>query len=85
MVRAGITFVAIVMNQDQLAGRLTQLRGAVRVRWGWITKDSLAIAAGTRDQLAGREQEQRGNLTATADRQLAEFRSRNRNWLDLSK
>jgi uncharacterized protein YjbJ (UPF0337 family) len=73
------------MNQDQLEGLLKQLSGGARVRWGTMTKDPFAIAAGTRDKLAGRVQEQRGNSKAVADRQLAEFRSRNRKWLDLSK
>jgi uncharacterized protein YjbJ (UPF0337 family) len=76
---------SINMNQDQLEGLLKQLCGSVRARWGAANKDPLAIAAGARDKLAGRLQQQRGNSKATADRQLAEFRNRNRNWLDLSK
>jgi uncharacterized protein YjbJ (UPF0337 family) len=73
------------MNQDQLEGLLKQLIGGARARWGVMIKDPLAIAAGKRDKLAGRVQEQRGNSKAAADRQLTEFLSRNRNWLDLSK
>jgi hypothetical protein len=54
----------------QLAGRLTELRGVV-------TGDAEAVAA-------GKMLVQRGLAERLADRQLADFYRRNRNWFDLS-
>lgn len=73
------------MNRDRLRGVCRQFGGKVKERWGTLTGDSLAAAAGTRDQLAGRIQEQRGIAKQEADRQLEDFMNRNRNWWDLSK
>jgi len=46
--------------------------------------DPLAVAAGTRDRLAGRIQEQSGIAKQEAHRQLEDFMNRNRNGWDLS-
>jgi uncharacterized protein YjbJ (UPF0337 family) len=73
------------MNQDLLQGISKQLSGTLKVCWGRLNGDSLVVAAGRRDRLAGRIQEQRGISKQAADRQIEEFRSRNRNWLDISK
>jgi uncharacterized protein YjbJ (UPF0337 family) len=52
--------------------------GKVKEQWGTLTEYPLAVAAGTRDRLAGRIREQRGISKQEADRQLEEFVSRNR-------
>lgn len=71
------------MNQDRFAGIWKQLRGKVKEHWGKLTNDPLGVAAGTRDQLAGRIQERYGVSKEKAARQLKDFLERNRNW-DLS-
>lgn len=72
------------MNRDRSYGIWKQLCGRLRQQWGKLAGDSLAIAAGSRELLAGKHQEQRGNSKQEADRQLEDFMSRNRNWWDLS-
>lgn len=74
----------IDMNRDQFYGTWKQFSGKVKEQWGALADDPHAIAAGTREQLAGRVQEQRGISKREADRQLEEFMNRNRDWWDLS-
>ena len=75
----------IDMNQDRFHGIGKQFSGKVKEQWGTLTADPLAVAAGARDRLVGRIQEQRGISKEKADRQLEDFMSRNRNWWDLSR
>jgi len=72
------------MNRDRRDGIWKQVRGKLRQQWGRLAGDSSAAAAGARDLLAGKHQEQRGVSKQKADRQLQDFMSRNRNWGDLS-
>ena len=73
------------MNRDRLIGTWKQFRGKAKERWGTLTGDPVAAAAGARDRLLGEIQEQRGASKEEADRQLDEFLRRNRNWSDLSR
>ena len=73
------------MNRDQVYGACMQLRGRLRQGWGEITGDPREVAAGTRDQLWGRIRQRRGISKQTADLQLEDFMSRNRNWWNLSR
>ena len=73
------------MNRDRLLGTWWLLRGTVREQWGTLTGDPYAIDAGARDRLLGDIQQRRGALKEEADRQLADFLRRNRNWSDLSR
>lgn len=73
------------MNHDRFEGICRQLGGALREQWGTLAGDPLAVTAGRRMRRAGRIQEQRGLARRDADRQLAEFLSRHRNWRDLSE
>ena len=68
------------MNRDRLKGKWKQFSGNVRERWGRLTDDRLSMVAGKHDQLAGRYQEQYGINAEESERQLREFRRRNRNW-----
>ena len=68
------------MNQERCTGIWKQLKGKAKVRWGRLTHDPLLVAAGTRDQLAGRKQEHYGAARERAAQQLQEFLARNRNW-----
>jgi uncharacterized protein YjbJ (UPF0337 family) len=74
----------VEVNQDQVQGLIKQLSGSAKACWGVLTGDPVAIATGTRDRLAGRIQEQRGDSKRAADQQLAEFMHRNRKWSDPS-
>ncbi|MGA8004639.1 MAG: hypothetical protein WCA17_00925 [Burkholderiales bacterium] len=73
------------MNRVRFYGICRQLSGTVTERWGMLTGNPLAVAAGRRDRLTGRIEAQRGALKQQADRQLADFISRNRGWKTLSR
>lgn len=73
------------MNRDRLFGAWQQFRGTVKAQWGTLTGDPYAIDAGARDRLLGEIQQQRGASKEEADRQLADFLKRNRNWWNLSR
>ncbi|HLX80638.1 MAG TPA: CsbD family protein [Burkholderiales bacterium] len=72
------------MNRDRLGGIWKQFSGKAKQHWGALTGDPLAVAAGDRDRIFGRVQEQRGISKQEADRELEDFMSRNRDWWDLS-
>lgn len=72
------------MNRDRWQGIAKQLRGGLVERWGMLVGDPLTAAAGRHARNEGRVQEQWAAAKQAADRQLAEFMHRNRNWLDLS-
>jgi len=44
------------MNQDQIQGKLTQLRGKIKETWGRLSDDDIALADGKRDQFFGKLQ-----------------------------
>lgn len=71
------------MNQDRIQGICRQLIGALKQRWGKLSGDAAALTAGAADRIAGRIREQRGISKELADRQLADFLRRNRNWWNL--
>jgi uncharacterized protein YjbJ (UPF0337 family) len=73
------------MNRVRIYGICRQLSGTVTERWGTLIGDPLVAAAGRRDRLRGRIQAQRGALKQQADRQLADFIGRNRDWKNLSR
>ena len=73
------------MNRDQLHGICKQVGGHLKIGWGKLSNDSMAMAAGRRDRIAGKVQEQRGISRQEADRQLEDFLRRNRNWSSLSR
>jgi uncharacterized protein YjbJ (UPF0337 family) len=73
------------MNRELLYGIWMRLGGSVTERWGALIGDPLVAAAGRRNRLAGRIEQRRGMLKQQADRELAQFVSRNRHWRDLSR
>jgi uncharacterized protein YjbJ (UPF0337 family) len=73
------------VNRDRLLGSWQQFKGTLKKQWGTLISDPHAIAAGARDRLLGEIQAQRGVSKEEADRQLADFQRRNRNWSDLSR
>jgi uncharacterized protein YjbJ (UPF0337 family) len=68
------------MNRDRVEGNLKQFGGKLREQWGRITHDDLGVDAGKRDQLAGSIQARHGISKEEAERQVADFLYRNRDW-----
>ena len=70
------------MNRDYLQGCWWQLRGALLEQWSRFTGDSAAADDAARLRLAGRRLLHRGTSSRAAERQIADFLRRNRNWRD---
>ena len=68
------------MNWDRVQGNWKQFKGKVKEQWGKLTDDQLDVIAGKREQLAGRLQEVYGVSKDEAERQVAAFEERNRDW-----
>jgi uncharacterized protein YjbJ (UPF0337 family) len=64
------------MNEDQLKGEWTQLKGRIRERWGKLTDDDLDVIAGKRDQLVGILQKRYGAVKEDLEKEVKEFNSR---------
>ena len=61
------------MNWDQVEGKWLQFKGQAKEKWGQLTDDDLDVAAGRRDQLAGKIQHRYGVAKEEAERQLDEW------------
>lgn len=61
------------MNWDRIAGNWQQFTGKVKEKWGELTDDDLAVAAGRRDVLAGKIQERYGIAKDVAERELDDW------------
>jgi uncharacterized protein YjbJ (UPF0337 family) len=66
------------MNQDQVAGKWQQVKGKIKQQWGKLTDDDLTMLEGNRDQLIGKVQERYGIAREEAERQVREFKDRNK-------
>ena len=66
------------MNNDRMAGAWHQLKGKVKEQWGKLTDDDLTTLEGNQEQLAGKIQERYGVAKDEAERQVRDFRTRNR-------
>jgi uncharacterized protein YjbJ (UPF0337 family) len=66
------------MNQDEASGKWKQFKGKIKEKWGKLTDDDLKMLEGNRDQLVGRVQERYGIAKEEAERQIRDFRDRNR-------
>jgi uncharacterized protein YjbJ (UPF0337 family) len=73
------------MNRDRIAGNWKQVIGDLKIRWGKLIDDPLAIDAGTCDQHDGRSQERYGISQEKAAHELEDFLERNRNWHSLNQ
>lgn len=65
------------MNEDTIKGNWKQFKGKVKEQWGKLTNDDLDVIAGKRDQLIGKIQERFGIARDEADRQVADWETRN--------
>jgi uncharacterized protein YjbJ (UPF0337 family) len=72
------------MGRDRLVGVCMQYQGQLKEYWGTLRVDPMLAAAGRRDRIAGRIQEQRGIANENTERALKDFLARHRNWQDLS-
>jgi uncharacterized protein YjbJ (UPF0337 family) len=61
------------MDWNRVEGNWKQLKGKAKQQWGKLTDDDLAMAAGRREQLAGRVQERYGLAKDAAQRQVDEW------------
>lgn len=64
------------MNEDIIKGKWTQLKGAIRSKWGKLSDSDYEQIAGSRDKLVGRLQELYGYQRDQAEREVQEFESR---------
>jgi uncharacterized protein YjbJ (UPF0337 family) len=61
------------MNWDQVAGNWNQFKGQIKVKWGKLTDDDLAMIDGKRDQFIGRVQERYGIAKEEAEKQIKDW------------
>jgi uncharacterized protein YjbJ (UPF0337 family) len=66
----------ITMNWDQIEGNWKQVVGKAKEQWGNLTDDDLNVAAGRRDQLAGKIQERYGITKEETEKQLAAWENK---------
>jgi uncharacterized protein YjbJ (UPF0337 family) len=61
------------MNEDILKGKLKQLTGRLKAKWGELTDDDLKLLEGKRDVLVGKLQEKYGLTKDIAEQQIKEL------------
>lgn len=61
------------MNWDRIEGNWKQAKGNIQEQWGKLTDDDLDVAAGKREQLAGKIQNRYGIAKDEAERQVDEW------------
>jgi len=66
------------MNEDRMEGKLKQMKGALKSRWGKLTDDDLDVIEGQKDQLVGKVQERYGIAKDEAQKQVDEWNRINR-------
>jgi uncharacterized protein YjbJ (UPF0337 family) len=68
------------MNWIFIEGNWKQFKGNIKKQWGKFTDDQLDVIAGKRDHLAGKIQESYGVSKDEAEKQLAAWRERQKEW-----
>ncbi|HEY0901999.1 MAG TPA: CsbD family protein [Micavibrio sp.] len=58
------------MNTDIIEGKWTEIKGAVKQKWGKLTDDDLAEINGSREMLAGKIQKNYGLARDEVEKQL---------------
>lgn len=61
------------MNEDIIKGKLKQLTGRLKAKWGELTDDDLKLIEGKRDVLVGKLQEKYGLTKEKAEQQIKEL------------
>jgi uncharacterized protein YjbJ (UPF0337 family) len=62
----------VVMNTDQAKGKLKQLTGEIKRKWGQLTDDDLRQAQGSMEKLVGKIQERSGDQREEIERWFKE-------------
>ena len=68
------------MNWICIEGNWKQFKGNVKQQWGQFTDHQIDMIAGKRDQLAGKIQESYGISKDEAEKQLAAWQERQKEW-----
>ncbi|MCX7061852.1 MAG: CsbD family protein [Gammaproteobacteria bacterium] len=61
------------MNEDIIKGKLKQLTGRIKAKWGELTDDDLKLLDGKREVLVGKVQEKYGLSKEKAEQQIKEL------------
>ena len=61
------------MNKDIIEGKLEQLKGKAKEKWGELTNDDWDVVEGKRDQLVGRIQERYGRSKEDAEKEVDDW------------
>lgn len=61
------------MNEDIIKGKVKQLTGRLKAKWGELTDDDLKLIEGKRDVLVGKLQEKYGLTKEKAEQQIKEL------------
>ncbi len=61
------------MNKDIIEGKWTEVKGAVKQKWGKLTDDDLAEINGNREKLAGKIQQNYGLARDEVEKQLKDW------------
>jgi uncharacterized protein YjbJ (UPF0337 family) len=61
------------MTWESIKGNWTELRGRVRMRWGRLTDDQLAVIEGRREVLLGQLQQAYGITAEQAEQQVTDW------------
>lgn len=62
------------MNWDEVAGKWSQMKGAVKEKWGKLTDGDITMINGKRDQLVGKIQERYGITKEAAEDQVNQWK-----------
>jgi len=62
------------MNTDQVSGKVDQLTGKIKEKWGLLTKDDVALYEGKRDQFFGKLEELYGLERDEAEKQIRDLK-----------
>jgi uncharacterized protein YjbJ (UPF0337 family) len=68
------------MNWICIEGNWKQFKGNIKKQWSKFTDDQLDVIAGKRDYLAGKIQESYGVSKGEAEKQLAAWQERQKEW-----
>ena len=61
------------MNRDRIEGKWNQIKGALKINWGRLTRNNLCIIDGKEDQKLGKLQETYGIAKEESANQIHEF------------
>ena len=73
------------MNWDMVEGKWSQIKGAVREKWGDLTDDEIEEMAGKRDQVIGKLQQKYGIAKEEAEQMADDFASSLEGWAPARK